>query len=491
MVVRRVVTGSLRQLLRTALYFLVGALVALVVGAVLYLDGRPRLEVWHTAELDEEFTADSRVQSFADYLENEARVFAQVQDEIYAKIDPEDRSPINRFARGSLSDPTSYPTDWNRSFELREAKAPAGVLLLHGLSDSPYSMRSLAERLHAEGFHVLGLRIPGHGLAPVALTTTRWEDMAAAVKLAMRHLDETMRGKPLYLVGYSNGGALAVHYSLAALKDESLPRAARLVLLSPEIGITRLAGLAVWQERLGHLLGLEKLRWNSILPEYDPYKYASFAINAGKQAYELTLEIQRDITELVESGAMEGFPPTIAFQSVADATVSVPALVTGLFDRLPENGSELVLFDINRRAEIEPLLREDPAEVLRGLLLDRSRNFAVTVIRNESGSGAAVIERSVAAGSDTRSEAALGLSWPDEIYSLAHVSLPFPPDDPIYGGEGRKDERFIYLGGVALRGERGVLRISAGEMLRLRWNPFHSYLADRTLDWVARGAQAR
>jgi hypothetical protein len=46
-----------------------------------------------------------------------------------------------------------------------------------------------------------------------------------------------------------------------------------MVLLSPEIGVIPLAALAIWQARLGHLLGLQKLEWNSILPEYEPYKY--------------------------------------------------------------------------------------------------------------------------------------------------------------------------------------------------------------------------
>jgi alpha-beta hydrolase superfamily lysophospholipase len=488
MVVKGIVRGS-RRLLERALAFSLGVLLMLVVGGVYVLNARPDLEIWHTADLDEEFTAGSSVQNFADYLENEDRVFAQVQGDIYDQVDAEDRTLINRFNRGSHSDPTSYPKDWNRSFELPASSARAGVLLLHGLSDSPYSMRSLGDALHAEGLHVLGLRVPGHGLAPVGLTTTRWEDMAAAVRLAMRHLDETLHGKPLHIAGYSNGGALAVHYSLEALADDSLPRPSSIVLLSPEIGITRLAGLAVWQERLGHLLGLRKLRWNSISPEFDPYKYGSFAINAGKQAYELTLEIQTQITSLTASGAMQQFPPTIAFQSVTDATVSVSALVTGLFDRLPNNGSELVMFDINRSTDIELLLRQDPVDVLRPLLTDRSRDFSVTVVQNKNDTTLAVIARTVPAGSNDSVDTELGLRWPEGLYSLAHVSLPFAPDDPIYGGVGKGIAGQIRIGELALRGERGVLQVSASEMLRLRWNPFHSYLVERTVGWMSDGAQ--
>lgn len=145
---------------------------------------------------------------------------------------------------------------------------------------------------------MIGLRLPGHGTAPSGLVTVKWEEMAAAVKLALGHLRDKTTGKPLYIVGYSNGAALAVQYVLATLENSRLPSVNGLVLISPSIGVTGLAALAVWQARIGHLLGLEKLAWNSILPEYDPFKYGSFAVNAGDQVYRLTTEIQSRLETL-------------------------------------------------------------------------------------------------------------------------------------------------------------------------------------------------
>lgn len=57
-------------------------------------------------------------------------------------------------------------------------------------------------------------------------------------------------------------------------------------------------------------------------------------------------------------------------------------------------------------------------------------------------------------------------------YPLAYVAPPFPPNDPLYGGEQAEASPGIQLGRIALRGERGVLQLSAADMLRLRWNPF-------------------
>jgi len=480
----RFVWRSTKHALRALLYGVVGGSVVVVIVGVHILDGRPDLKVWHTAHLDEEFTEDSPAKSFADYLALEDRLFAQLDERVYDKIEPGDRRDINRYSRGSLADPGRWPRNWNRSFELSAEAPRVGVLLIHGMSDSPYSMRSLGERIHEEGAWVVGLRVPGHGAAPSGLVHVKWQDMAAAVRLAMAHLHERVGDRPLLIVGYSNGGALAVHYALEALGDDQLAWPERLVLLSPEIGITKLAALAVWQERLGHLLGLEKLAWNSILPEYDSFKYGSFALNAGMQAYLITQEIQSRIAKLGPGGDLERFPPTLAFQSVVDATVTASALVTGLFDRLPRGGHELVLFDINRFVDVESILKRDPAAWLDGIVRRADNSFTVSGVMNESDEKLDVVLRQRRPGETQVTTVELGLRWPRDVYSLAHVALPFPPDDPLYGGPDAGKSPGLHLGKLALRGERGVLEIGAAEMLRLRWNPFHSYIEQRVLEIV-------
>jgi len=215
--------------------------------------------------------------------------------------------------------------------------------------------------------------------------------------------------------------------------------------MSPEIGISKVAALAIWQERLGHLLGLEKLAWNSLLPEYDPWKYGSFALNAAIQAYQITQEIQRQITEQAKAGNLDRFPPILAFQSVVDSTVTAPALVHNIFDRLPaiplkranrhQVNHELVLFDINRYSEIDPLMKENPSAWIDPMIKSDNPKFLLTLLSNKSSDQPHVIAFSRRSGSSKVEECDIGLSWPDDVYSLAHVALPFPPDDPVYGGD--------------------------------------------------------
>ena len=76
-----------------------------------------------------------------------------------------------------------------------------GILLLHGLTDSPYSLRALGTTLHELGYHVVGLRLPGHGTAPSGLKHIHWQDMAAAVRLAVAHLASKVGKKPIHLAG--------------------------------------------------------------------------------------------------------------------------------------------------------------------------------------------------------------------------------------------------------------------------------------------------
>jgi hypothetical protein len=242
--------------------------------------------------------------------------------------------------------------------------------------------------------------------------------------------------------------------------------------------------LAVWQARLGHLLGLDKLAWNAIEVEYDPYKYNSFAVNAGDQVYRLTSEIQKLLKKNMDAGRLQQLPPILAFQSVVDTTVSASALVTGLFEKLPASGHELVFFDINRINEAARIFNNDPKPYLDRMLYDKELSYTLTLVANENGASSKVGFLRKEAGTNVVDAAPLDLAWPQGIHSLAHVSLPFRESDPLYGANSSKENPGIHLGDVALQGERGVLRVSADAMLRLRWNPFYSYLEQSVQNFV-------
>jgi len=473
--------------LRVLGYTLLGSLLG-AIGLYVYLaESRPDLKPWHLADLDAEFTASKRgqVKSFADYLELEKRLFEQLENEVYSRTQAGERQAFNRYDHGSEADPTRFATNWNRTFELARANPKAGALLLHGLSDSPYSMRACAELLHANGYYVVGLRMPGHGTAPSGLLTTQWRDIAAAVEIAVRHLDDKLgRERPLTIVGYSMGAAMAVRYSLSSLSDDKLRRPSSLVLLSPAIGISEVASLAKWASRLAWLTGLDKLAWTSILPEYDPYKYQSFTVNAGILMYDLTVEIKSQLTALGRDGTRE-FPRTLAFLSVADATVRAGAVVEELLDRLANDGNQLVLFDINRERELEMFLQSDPKPAIDRLFARAELGFDLTLVTNKHPGSPELVSLRRRRGSRTATSEDTELSWPRGVYSLSHVALPFRPDDPIYGAQPASGEG-PQIGLLKARGEKGVIRVEASDLLRLRSNPFFSLQQQRIEEFLAK-----
>lgn len=466
----------------------VAAVVLATIVLVRAFDARslPGIRVWHQeAPRSEMKAAELDGMTLPEYLGREAQVFRETRA-IEGRIAPEDRTPANRYFAGSPMNPGRFPQDWNRTFEAVPERIRGGALLVHGMTDAPYSMRPLAEVLRREGFYALCLRMPGHGTVPAALETVDWKDWLATFRLGVRHVRGRIgAGKPLVLVGYSNGGALAVKYSLDALTASDLPRADRIILMSPMIGVTRLARLSRLLDVLG-ALGVQKARWTDVVPEYNPFKYNSFPAHAARQTYELTTTLDEEIEEAARAKRIGGLPPILTFQSLADESVITQDITARLYDRLTAGGSELVLFDLNRQAYLRPLL----SPTLDGWLAQRFRGpappYTLSLVTNASGDTPDVVVRSRAAGTGVITARPLGLSWPRQVHSLSHVAVPFPPTDPLYGIA--PDPRELYgvrLGTLAPRGERKVLALPIENLMRMSCNPFFPYMAERVVQALA------
>ena len=445
----------------------------------------PDLAPWHAPLLKEEFLAEEAGESFGEYIAREERLFRALEKDVRERGPTGAAAELSRFNADSPNNPANYSRNWNRSFVFPASDPTGGVLLVHGLSDSPYSMRAVAEIFRARGFYVVGLRLPGHGTLPGALLRASWRDWRAAVGMGARYLArEVGPEKPLIVAGYSNGAALLVDYAIGATEGSSDPAPSRLLLLSPALAVRPIAALARVQRLLAVLPGLHKLAWTEILPEYDPYKYNSFPVYAGEQIYGLTAQLRRRIERLAARKRLGEFPGTLVFQSAVDATVPPGNVVDRLLRRLPPNGSELVLFDVNRIARAEPLLRSGHDTFLRALLGDDELPFAVTLVTNTGADTPAVVARTRrAVGGWT--ERPLHLAWPPGVYSLSHVAVPFPPDDRVYGARGiERGPNPLMLGALELRGERGVFGVSMDQVMRLRHNPFFSYVETRIVELI-------
>jgi carboxylesterase len=103
-----------------------------------------------------------------------------------------------------------------------------GVLLCHGFTGSPQSLRPWAEFLAGAGLTVSLPRLPGHGTTWQEMNRTRVEDWYAEASRAF----ELLRGKTdeLFVMGLSMGGCLGLRIA------ELQPAAVRgLVMVNPSV----------------------------------------------------------------------------------------------------------------------------------------------------------------------------------------------------------------------------------------------------------------
>ncbi|SET34471.1 alpha/beta hydrolase [Thorsellia anophelis] len=488
-----------------------------------------RLEVWHRYVPNEMTAAEIDKMTFADYLKAEEGIFQEVIDNVIKPLeqgqtltvadidglnedfDFDDQNvsetdwddyfstnrtiinslgsngvPLNRYLEQSAVYPGNFEQDWNRSYVMMPDTSlyptPKGaVVLLHGLTDTPYSLRNMADLYRSNGFVAIGLRLPAHGTVPAALSKVDWEDWLAATRLGVREAKRlTSEKSPLHIVGFSNGGALAMKYALDAIDNDSLAKPDHVVLISPMIGITafaRFAGIAGWPAVFPPFA---KAAWLSVLPEFNPFKYNSFPVNGARQSHLLTSVLQQQISDYAQQGKLTSLPPVITFQSVVDFTVSTRAVITALYNQLPDNGSELVLFDLNRAANFDILMRSSTISNVGQLLPAPPRKYDSTIVTNREKFNSEVVARTQRALTNEEIVEPLGVSYPNDFFSLSHVAIPFAANDPLYGSQPSNPTQYgINLGSLAVRGERSVLLVDLDTLLRASSNPFYDYMMQR------------
>ncbi len=340
-------------------------------------------------------------------------------------------------SRIETPDTLKHSVEVNSPFELVAVGQPAGrekpyrrgVLLIHGLTDSPYFMRPLAEFFQEQGFRVMAILLPGHGTQPGDLLDIRWRDWARTVRYGIERLDE--EADEIFLAGLSVGGALAV---FLGQRD---PRVRGLMLFSPALRITERAAHAYLHKLYSWLYPPAK--WVSIMPDRDPHKYESLPMNAAFQTYRLT--------QAVQAGLRREPLRLPVFAAASEDDVSVDSTATlKLMARLPHPANRLVWYT------------RTPSRQPAGIAQERVE-LVNSVIPEEN------------------------------ILSFSHLSLMLPRDDPFYGAHGtysnclhyfpEEMDKYTACSGNSppvLQGEVTEQNLRAGLMRRLTYNPHFAAL---------------
>ncbi len=169
-----------------------------------------------------------------------------------------------------------------------------GVLLIHGLTDTPYLMRDIAHSLIKQNPCTLARSIilPGHGTVPGDLLNVHHNEWIDATHYGINSFPKSAV-KNLFIAAFSTGGATALSYADNIHDKNSGFNLKGLILFSPAIRIKPVGGfLANWHKVVSW--ALPKTAWFDIMDDEDFAKYESFPKNAADQIHLLTKKISLD-----------------------------------------------------------------------------------------------------------------------------------------------------------------------------------------------------
>ncbi len=327
----------------------------------------------------------------------------------------------------------------NAPFELRPPQTNTsgqryryGVLFIHGLFDSPFTLRDLADELVQHDMLCRAILLPGHGTKPDDLLEVNYQDWINVVHYGIQSLKK--EADKIVLVGYSTGAALSVYH---ALKGDDV---AGMVMFSPAMKIKAIVDVVFNWHRLHKWTKNEKY-WVNQDPEIDYAKYKSIPFNAVFQVAGLLKRIKA----LQRHHRIKC--PIFMALSREDETISSDTAID-FFTRLKHPASELLLYTTCDRRYTDTRIHPRPTNTYQQL----------------------------------------------HINHFSHMSLPFAPENSHYGQHGdylyasHLDRDDIYGAYNHLEQSAFKLLYQYGMVKQLRrtltYNPDFAYLAAQITQFI-------
>lgn len=204
-----------------------------------------------------------------------------------------------------------------------------GILISHGFTGQPKSIKPWAQYLADQGYTVRAPRLPGHGTTWQEMNGTVWQDWYAEIERNFRELAKTC--DKVFVMGLSMGGSLALR-----LAEEKGDKITGLVLVNPAVQSER-------QDR--HLLPFLRLvipAFPGIVndikkPGQDEGGYPKIPLKAAYSLTHLWAAIKADITKVDQ--------PLLIFRSADDHVVEPSNTAWVLANVASKDAEEVVLYD--------------------------------------------------------------------------------------------------------------------------------------------------
>lgn len=275
---------------------------------------------------------------FDEYIEDARMLITQHR----ADLDPSQASKIIE---------ANAPFEWRPYPSERYER---GILLVHGLYDSPFSVRDIGAHFLKQGYLVRGVLLPGHGTVPGDLLTIHRKDwldtVANAIKSTSAIVDD------FYIAGYSLGGALSI------LLHQQAKNCRAMILVAP--------GLKP-RNRKAHLLKIirlftwisKKAKWYQISNQINYTKYNSHSYNPSYQASEV----------MKMASKMKVDIPVFFVASQDDETIDTDYVIE-YFKQQPNPLNSMILYCKNPTEEISDSIEQRTSVYLERNIIDFSHS---------------------------------------------------------------------------------------------------------------------
>jgi esterase/lipase len=266
---------------------------------------------------------------------------------------------------------------WNAPREWRpRGVAKRGILLVHGLGDSPFSFNDVGEKLAEQGFLVRTVLLPGHGSKPADMLDVTLKQWQQVVQEQARIMENEVPA--VYLGGFSTGANLVLDYAYEH------PEIAGLVLFSPAF---KPENTYAWlTQYIGWFRPWLASPNDGVRPMQTPVRYLNVPTNGFAQFYRSALLAQDHLADRPYSKPV--FIAITQHDSVLDTAYVLDTFNT----RFSHPASRLIWYG------------DSPATAAKAPRV---------LVRND-------------------------YLPQDRIAQFSHMGLMFSPDDPLYGKDGKQ-----------------------------------------------------
>ncbi|HVC09017.1 MAG TPA: alpha/beta fold hydrolase [Elusimicrobiota bacterium] len=206
-------------------------------------------------------------------------------------------------------------------------RAARSILMIHGLGDSPYSMKALADLFYSYGYNVVAVLLPGHGRKASDLLHVKLKEWQQAAAQGLQVAEAV--GRRVSIAGFSTGGALTLNLVRRNYASAHPLDLQDLFLFSPAIQIHDRKAPVICGLSPLDLAAFEAVRpWASVAPwakaaaagggPYQNYyngRYAKLALNG-------VCQLQEQIEENSATGRLPRLPVGIGLPDVTPALIA-------------------------------------------------------------------------------------------------------------------------------------------------------------------------